>query len=116
MTWQRVFNNPADSGLSEKLKAIRVLWRQPDTLALWGIPYEMRPGQEPINLWRARQEYVAPRPGHYGAKQIELNWVWLGSPGWWGSLSTDERREVETFLAKHKDYIPKGPGEWDVLP
>jgi hypothetical protein len=26
----------------ENLSAIRVLYRQPDTLALWGVPYDMR--------------------------------------------------------------------------
>ena len=39
--------------MQEKLDSVVILWRQPDTLALWGIPYKMREdgGQQPYDLW-----------------------------------------------------------------
>jgi hypothetical protein len=99
------------------LSTIRVLWRQPDTLALWGIPYEMRPGQSPRDLWRARDAYVAPRPGHYGSKRVNLDdWIWLGQPGWFGSMSTERVTEVKAFIARHRADVPGNPYEWTTLP
>lgn len=35
-----------------KLQTVRVLWCEPETLRLWGIPYDLRPGQQPRDLWR----------------------------------------------------------------
>jgi hypothetical protein len=98
-----------------KLSTIRVLWRQPDSLALWGIPYKMRRdvGQQPYDLWKARRDYVAPKPGWYGSKQIDLSdWIWLGSPGWWCDTSKEDQAAIEEFLAARKDMIPRGPCEW----
>ncbi len=97
----------------EKLKSIVVLWRQPDLLTLWGIPYDMRPGQQPYDLWKAWRDYVPPLPGWYGSKRICLDdWVYLGEPGWWGTLTREDQKLIEEFLAKHKDDIPHGPCEW----
>ena len=98
-----------------KLDTIKVLFRDPDTFALWGIPYEMRPGQQPGDLWRARRDYTPPPPGHYGSKQIDLSdWIWLGTPGWWGSMSKAGQVEAQAFItrAQEADAIPMGPYEW----
>lgn len=79
-----------------------VLWRQPDTLTLWGIPYDMRRdcGQSPGDLWAAQP---FPRPG------------WLGSPGraagpreGWRIISAGE-------AASYGDAVPQAPGEWSRL-
>ena len=99
--------------MKHKLNSIVVLYRQPDTLALWGIPYAMRPGQQPRDLFRAHRDYVPPPPGHYGRKQIDISdWIWLGSPGWWGTLSKEEQGEIEAFLRSHEGDIPQGPDKW----
>ena len=104
--------------MSEPVK-ILVLWRQPDTLSLWGIPYRMRPGQQcPLDLWRARESYIPLPLGHYGAKPINLDdWVWLGSPGWWGEMSAgNARREaIEAFVRQNPTWIPDNPCEWTDL-
>jgi len=97
------------------LSKIRVLYRDVN-MQLWGIPYDMREGQSPRDLQRAYEQYVPPRPGHYGSKRIELGWTWLGSPGWWGSMSKARRAEVEDFLAWFKDAVPSGFYEFSVLP
>ena len=103
------------SAFERKLQAIRVLFRAP-TLALYGIPYDMREGQSPGNLWRGRR-----RPIVYGqtygrteaAPGPQEDWIWLGSPGWYGTMPESEQRAVEAFLAEHKDSVPGGPYEWD---
>lgn len=86
-------------------------------MSLWGIPYDMRPGQQPGDLRRAHRDYVPPPPGWYGSKQIDLSdWVWLGSPGWYGSMSREEQAEVKAFLDRlPKDAIPAWPEEWTKL-
>lgn len=85
---------------SENLARVRVLFRQSDLMSLWGIPYEMRPGgQQPRDIderWRD-------------------DWIWLGQPGWFGSMSADEIATTKEFLAKHTDEIPRGPNEWTTL-
>lgn len=80
------------------LASIRVLWRQPDTMALYGIPYGMRTdvGQSP----------------HHIREEFRKGWIWLGSPGWFGSLTPSERAETEEFLTAHAAEIPEGPCEW----
>lgn len=82
--------------MKERLREVQVLWRQPDTMALWGIPYGMRPGQSPYDLHRAGNT---------------RGWIWLGSPGWWGSLSRKDQEEIQSWLATLED-IPQGPAEW----
>lgn len=95
---------------------ILVLWRQPDTMSLWGIPYRMRPGQQPYDLWKARRDYVPLPPGHYGAPPINLDdWVWLGSPGWWGDMSNIRSERIEAFAQRYPSLIPQGPCEWTDL-
>lgn len=90
--------------MARDLKMIRVLYRQPDTMALYGIPYEMRRDvrQEPRDLIRGN------------AGQIPGDWIWLGSPGWYGSMSLDERAAVDLFLLVVGE-TPDNPGEWFTL-
>lgn len=99
------------------LEDIKVLYRDAN-LNLWGIPYRMRPGQSPTDLFKANREYVAPLPGHYGSKQVSLDdWRWLGSPGWYGTLTKDEQVAVTAFLAPWRDsgWVPGGYREWTDL-
>ncbi len=99
------------------LSTIKVLWRQPGTMALWGLPYDMRPGQTPYDLWKAHRDYEPPPPGWYGSKQISLaDWVYLGSPGWHGAIPQDEQVAIQAFLEAHKDDVPHGPCEWTRIP
>lgn len=101
---------------AERLQSIRVLYRESDSLSLWGIPYRMRPGQQPGDLKRAERSYVAPAYGHYGSKKIDLSdWIWLGTPGWWGHLSKADQSAIQAFLSQHADEIPRGPEEWTEL-
>lgn len=84
---------------TSKLDSIRVLFRLPDTLALYGIPYDLRPGQSPKDLHSRYRE----------------GWIFLGYPGWAGPISSDDAQEISEFLAKHEGNIPEGPYEWTRL-
>ena len=111
---------PPSPDLPGKLAAIKVLWLQPDHLSLWGIPYRMRDdvGQTPNHLRRAYDEWVQPPYGTFGSKRVDLSdWIWLGSPGWWGNLSKADRAVIEAWLAQPhvKASIPQGPGEWSYI-
>jgi len=94
---------------------IKILFMAPDTLTLWGIPYEMRPGQQPGDLFRARRDHVPPEPGYYGSKRVDLSdWIYLGEPGWFGS--TKGLAETKAFLANiPMEAKPQGPFEWTRL-
>ena len=102
------------------LSKIKVLWREPDVMSLWGIPYEMRQGQSPRDLYLAEWPTKRPWTEHYGrgqpeklSRQVPSGWIWLGTPGWWGSLSSEDQAAIQAFLAGiPKDMIPSGPGEW----
>jgi len=110
---------PSVIGLVDKLAEVRVLWRQPDTLGLWGIPYDMREGQSPNDLARAHRNWEAPRYGHYGSKRIDLSdWIWIGQPGWWGSWTKADVAALKSWLASPRvaENIPDGPCEWTTLP
>ena len=78
------------------LESIRVLFRDADSLDLWGIPYDMRPGQGPKDIARAFRE----------------DWIWLGTPGWYYDMPKARQEEVRAFLAKHAASVPMGPYEW----
>jgi hypothetical protein len=87
----------ADLGnLRHRLARVVVLYRAPDTMALYGLPYRMREGQSPRNI----------------AERFRGDWVWLGSPGWWNRYSEREQGLIREFLATHADDIPDGPHEW----
>lgn len=108
----------ADRFLATRLARVVVLFREPDSLALWGIPYRMRPGQAPGDLWRAHRDYKPPKPGHFGSKRISLDdWLWLGCPGWFGGYTEADRKAIEDFLKpwRARDAIPGGPYEWTDL-
>lgn len=101
-----------------RLRDIKVLYREPDTMFLWGIPYGMRPGQSPRDLIDGYRRYSVPlRPGHYGTvlKDPRDSWLWLGSPGWWGHLSPVRQKAVKKFLARCGDAVPEWPNEWSVI-
>jgi hypothetical protein len=68
---------------------------------LYGIPYDMRPGQQPSDLERAQREYVAPPPGTYGSKRIDLDWVYLDPTN----------QQMQDWLDQ-QPYLPSYPGEW----
>ncbi len=103
----------------EQLASIRVLYRDVHS-GLWGIPYAMRPGQSPTDLYRGRTRPVMggghgqTEPAH-GALE---GWIWLGNgSGWWGDLSAASIERIRTFLATMKPNVPGNAYEWlDVAP
>lgn len=102
-----------------KLDKIVVLWRQPDLLALWGIPYAMRAdcGQTPKHLWDARDRDMRRpvRSGVYRSNPVDpSDWIWLGQPGWWGSLLPEEQAAIRVWISPFKmlGLIPAGPCEF----
>lgn len=103
------------------LSSIRVLYRQPDTLALWGIPYDLRPGQSPRDLWNApRPDVLARAAGRSGA-MIHApgpldDWIWLGCPGWWCNIERADQQQIAAWLEKLGDLVPDNPCEWAVVP
>lgn len=104
--------------LAERLREVNILWRRSDSLCLYGLPYLLRPGQEPRHLWEAHERYVPSRTWYYQAPQTSLDsWLWLGSPGWWGTWTKAEQEEISAFLARYRALgeIPDSPGEWSIL-
>ena len=94
-----------------QLDSIRVLWRGPaPRLVLWGIPYAMRPGQSPYDLWKAYHEEKdrLSRSGWYGREQtLNLNdWV---------PLEPSYREDIQAFLRKHAADVPQNHPEWSEL-
>ncbi len=85
------------------LSTIRILYRRPDDLALYGIPYLMRAdvGQAPRDLIR----------GNGG--RIPEAWIYLGHPGWWSHMPREDQAAVKAWLVG-KD-APGNPGEWRVV-
>ena len=87
---------------------IVVLFRAADTMQLWGLPYRMRDevSQSPRHLWN--------RPGYggeYRAPGPLEDWIYLGSPGWWGHLNDEQQTAVKEFLSR-VEWVPEGPYEW----
>ena len=93
------------------LSSIRILYRQPDVLSLWGIPYNMRPGQTPRSILFPvfNREFLRYDMRPLG---VPSDWIWLGSCGWFGHYDEDEIKKVKDFLALHWNNIPDGPHEW----
>lgn len=99
------------------LSQIKVLYRDAN-MNLWGIPYQMRPGQSPSDLFKANRAYQAPKPGHYGSKQVSLDdWRWLGSPGWYGAMTNEARAATVAFLTPWQisGWVPREGQEWTDL-
>ena len=102
-----------DHPIVAKLARIKILFRRDDSLTLYGIPYDMRPGQQPGDLWRAHRDYVPTRYGAFGSKNIDLSdWVYLGEPGWFGIWDAEAIRLIKAWLEKHAEEIPNNPFEW----
>lgn len=87
------------SEIGRKLAGVKALFRQPDSLGLWGVPYEMRPRQQPGDLWRAGNT---------------KGWVYLGHPGWWGSLERSDQEAIKAFLEPYEraGLVPGSAYEW----
>lgn len=106
----------------ETIDSIKTVFRDAANGALWGIPYKMNHdiGQTPKHVWDGhRSPHPTKRPPVYVGFTIEtpgpqLDWTWLGTPGWFGSMTEDERELAEEFVAKLKaeDMMPSWPGEW----
>lgn len=102
------------------LGEIRVLWRRPDTMELWGIPYSMRPGQSPRDLYEGRRVNTSiPSIGRYESRSapgVREDWIYLGAPRWWGHLTTEDQRTISSWLdlvtVGRPRELPQGPGEW----
>lgn len=102
----------------EVLDSIQVLYRDPDRGSLYGIPYEMREGQSPTDLWRGRTRqdplhmpptylgYTIPDPGP------REGWVWLPHTSYRAHLSEEEKCLLEEFMAEVGDWEPKTYFEW----
>lgn len=99
------------------LSKIRVLFRAPDTLDLWGVPYDMRPGQSPRDLWQAPRPVRDAERARCGYKERRdgprEDWIYLGTPG--GHDRVEETEPVKSFLARHAADIPHNPYEWTTL-
>jgi hypothetical protein len=95
---------------------IRILYRD-GNLQLWGIPYLLRPGQSPRDIQRAHEEYVPPRYGHHGGRRSvgTGDWIWLGTPGWYGSYSDADVVLIKTFLKVHANDVPGNHYEYSIL-
>lgn len=103
------------------LASIRTLYRQPDCLALWGIPYNMRPGQSPRDLWNApRPDVLARVAGRSGAMMHAPgpldDWIFLGCPGWWCNIPREDQQQIQIWLDKLGDLVPGNPCEWATVP
>jgi hypothetical protein len=98
------------------LDTIQVLYREPNTLSLYGIPYRMRPGQTPSDLARAYREHGSLPPGYYGSPRVNLSdWIYLGQPGWWGDIAPADQARITAWLEEIEPVVPRGPFEWTDL-
>lgn len=91
------------SATRESLASIKIVYCAPDTLALYGIPYEMRRdvGQAPRHLWECARN--KPRTMRQGL-DVLADWIPL-----------DERDPlVKAWLAsvRERDGLPGWPHEW----
>jgi len=108
------------------LATVKVVFRSPEALSLWGIPYEMRPDQIPGTLWQNRmvEDTSAVSRGWPGAKKSlpgpREDWLYLGepggAPGWFGRMSTTSRELnlMRDFVARLRETgnLPKKPWGW----
>lgn len=95
--------------MHSKLRTIRVLFRTPESLDLYGIPYI--PQGSPRDLYCRRR-----RDGNMEIVGPKSDWIWLGTPGWFGNYNEKQIGEIKAFLKLHHDTIPGNPYEWAVLP
>lgn len=92
-----------DLPTTENLRRVRVVVY--DGNAFLGVPYEMREGQQPLDVI---ERY---RHGHNGAPA----WVWLGSPGWYGTMSFEQRTMAQTIVERC-GRVAWYKGCWTTLP
>jgi hypothetical protein len=82
----------------EILDSFVYLWRENMTLALYGIPRELK------------------HPGHFDAFPPEhrRDWVWLGTPGWYGDVDNREKNLIARYIARMESIgaLPEYPNEW----
>lgn len=90
---------------------IVVLYRRDDSLELFGIPYDMRPGQSPRHIWEGARRYYDGLAGmrtratrEAPNRDFTADWISLGVPG-------RETTETLAWLATLED-VPQGPHEW----
>lgn len=85
------------------LTTILIIYRENDTMSLWGITERMRPNQQPADLLTNRN--------------ARASWIWLGSPGYWGALTLRERTKREAFVKtwRQRGAVPESPNEWNYL-
>lgn len=103
----------------ELMDSIQVLYRDPILGNLWGIPYNMREGQEPTNIWNGKtmQDPMHPPPVYRGYTVPDPgpqeDWVYLAD-AFVEVLSPEERKIIEEFFApiEEKGWMPKGFREW----
>ena len=88
-----------------KLRAIRILFRTPGRLVLFGIPYLMSE-KSLLNTWDDyRDSSLAP-----------TGWFPLEGNAWGEQRTAHQWAEVKAFLKLHQHSIPQLAGEWAVLP
>lgn len=117
------FAEPDTTPIADRLASIRILYRRSDTLTLYGIPYLMRPGQQPGDLYRADRQRTSDlarrRYGTYDnvpARSPIAEWMYLGEPGWFGTYSREDCDTIKLWLASlPAGVIPGGPEEWAVI-
>lgn len=103
----------------EVLANLKVLYRSPDTLTLYGIPYEMREGQSPRDIYeyaKRSQQEALERPQHILAAKPQpfppKDWVYLGEPGWFGHSNEADAQAAKAFVDKLGRDAPGDPHEW----
>lgn len=93
------------------LASIKRLYRDRNGV-LWGVPYDMRPGQAPRDLLGVPSMADNLRGRFHDLKTPgELVWAYLGDWGddgqlsWWGSYNKERLEEVRAWLATVR-HIP----------
>lgn len=115
-----------DDSFLAQLRTIKVLFRQSDTMTLWGIPYNLRPGQQPADILRGQREREekdtalsrSRLPANYPQlKNLTADWIYLGGPGWFGSMPAEKVKMVKAFIEHYDatDDVPGGPNEWNKI-
>jgi hypothetical protein len=84
--------------MSARLDQIKILYRDVN-MRLWGIPYEMRPGQQPWDLYSANRDHDNLVNG---TGPDLSDWIYI--------------EEIKVFLGTLPDgALPVYPDEWSLL-
>lgn len=98
----------------ENFDSIKILWRHPYNGYLYGIPYELRPGQTPNDLFKAKWPGKPMSPG-------DRESVWSGGkdsdtvPNDWILVREYEAGSEWWKDKKQRDLVPGQPYEWQRL-